>query len=109
MRERSAFPWLPIATIHWSGTVVFDDPDGKRFAKVREGFHKWLLRRGIVWVDVRVVSECKAHTDIVHCHLLFHLPVEYRTGGRFLQVEAALFATRRSPRSAAYWAETPST
>jgi hypothetical protein len=27
------------ATIHWSGTVVFDDPDGKLFAKVREGLH----------------------------------------------------------------------
>ena len=35
--------------------------------------------------------ECKAHTDIVHCHLLFHLPAEYRTGARFLQTEAALF------------------
>ena len=34
--------------------------------------------------------ECKAHTDIVHCHLLFHLPVEYRTGARLLQTEAAL-------------------
>ena len=34
------------ATIHWSGTVAFDDPDGKRFAKVREGFNKYLRRRG---------------------------------------------------------------
>ena len=72
-------PLVAHATIHWSGTVTFDDPDGKLFAKVREGLHKWLLRRGIaggltcVWC-----RECKAHTDIVHCHLLFHLPVEYR-------------------------------
>src|SRR5262245_27457950 len=85
-------PLVAHATIHWSGTVVFDDPDGKLFAKVREGLHKWLLRRGIaggltcVWC-----RECKAHTDIVHCHLLFHLPVEYRSGARFLQTEAALF------------------
>jgi hypothetical protein len=85
-------PLVAHATIHWSGTVVFDDPDGKLFAKVREGLHKWLLRRGIaggltcVWC-----RECKAHTDIVHCHLLFHLPVAYCTGARFLQVEAALF------------------
>jgi hypothetical protein len=35
--------------------------------------------------------ECKAHTDIVHCHLLFHLPVDYRAGAKFLQVETALF------------------
>ena len=40
MLDQSAFPWLPIATIHWSGTVVLDDPDGKRFAKVREGLSK---------------------------------------------------------------------
>ena len=35
--------------------------------------------------------ECKAHTDIVHCHLLFHLPVEDCTGEGLLQIEAALF------------------
>ena len=85
-------PLVAHATIHWSGTVAFDDPGGKLFAKVREGLHKWLLRRGIasgltcVWC-----RECKAHTDIVHCHLLFHLPVEYRMGARFLQTEAALY------------------
>ena len=85
-------PLVAHATIHWSGTVVFDDPDGKLFAKVREGLHKWLLRRGIVGGLTCVwCRECKAHTDIVHCHLLFHLPVEYRTGARFLQTEAALF------------------
>jgi hypothetical protein len=26
----------------------------------------------------------------VHCHLLFHLPVEYRSGKRLLQVEDAI-------------------
>ena len=41
------FPLVAHATIHWSGTVAFDDHDGKRFAKVREGFHKYLHRRGI--------------------------------------------------------------
>src|SRR5262245_40515352 len=30
-------PLVAHATIHWSGTVAFDDPDGKLFAKVREG------------------------------------------------------------------------
>jgi hypothetical protein len=80
------------ATIHWSGTVAFDDPDGQRFAKTREGFHKYLLRRGIVCGLASVwCRECKAHTDIVHCHLLFHLPVEDRTGARLLQIESALF------------------
>jgi len=85
-------PLVAHATIHWSGTVVFDDPDGKLFAKVREGLHKWLLRQGIVGGLTCVwCRECKAHTDIVHCHLLFHLPVEFRTGAKFLQTEAAVF------------------
>lgn len=90
--RKIGLPLVAHATIHWSGTVAFDDPNGKLFAKVGEGLHKWLLRRGIaggltcVWC-----RECKAHTDIVHCHLLFHLPTEYRTGARFLQAEAALF------------------
>jgi hypothetical protein len=84
-------PLVAHATIHWSGTVAFDDPDGQRFAKVREGFNKCLARRGIsggltaVWC-----RECRAHTDIVHCHLLFYLPAEYRTEPKFLQIEAAL-------------------
>src|SRR5262249_18052898 len=86
-----ALPLTAHATIHWSGTVVFDDPDGNLFAKVREGLHKWLLRRGVVSGLTCVwCRECKAHTDIVHCHLLFHLPAEYRSGARLLQTEAAL-------------------
>jgi hypothetical protein len=85
-------PLVAHATIHWSGTVAFDDPDGKLFARVREGLHKWLLRRRIVGgLSCVWCRECKAHTDIVHCHLLFHLPVEYRTSARFLQTEAAVF------------------
>jgi hypothetical protein len=83
---------LPLAahlTIHWSGTVAFDDPDGARFAKVREGLNKVLFRRGIpaAWAWCR---ECKAHTDIVHCHLLFHLPSAYRTGAKLAEVQACL-------------------
>lgn len=79
------------ATIHWSGTIAFDDHDGKRFAKVRKGLHKSFLRRGIPGgLTAAWCRECKAHTDIVHCHLLFHLPVAYRTGAKLLQIEAAL-------------------
>jgi hypothetical protein len=76
-------------TIHWSGTDAFDDHDGTRFAKVREGLAKVLLRRGIpvAWVWCR---ECKAHTDIVHSHLLFHLPAEYRLGRKLDEVMAVL-------------------
>src|SRR5262245_28233422 len=48
------------ATIHWVGTGAGDDPDGSRFAKVREGFDKWLRRQGIpggltcIWVRERL-------------------------------------------------------
>ena len=47
-------------TIHWVGTGAGDDPDGKQFAKVREGFDKWLTRQGIpggltaIWVRERL-------------------------------------------------------
>ena len=82
-------PLVAHLTIHWSGTVAFDDHDGTRFAKVREGLSKVLLRRGIpiAWVWCR---ECKAQTDIVHCHLLFHLPVEYRSGPKLEEMKAHL-------------------
>jgi hypothetical protein len=82
-------PLVAHLTIHWSGTFAFDDNDGTRFAKVREGLNKVLLRRGIpaAWVWCR---ECRAHTDIVHCHLLFHLPVEYRSGAKLDEMKAHL-------------------
>jgi hypothetical protein len=84
-------PLVAHATIHWSGTDAQDDPDGKRFAKVREHLDKYLGRRGIrggltgIWC-----RECRAHTDVVHSHLLFHLPLEFRRGAKLLQIEAAL-------------------
>ena len=86
-----ARPLVAHATIHWAGTIAFDDHYGNRFAKVREGLHKSLRRRGIpggltaVWC-----RECKALSDIVHCHLLFHLPPDYRKGAKLLQIEAAV-------------------
>ena len=82
-------PLVAHLTIHWSGTIAFDDRDGTRFAKVREGLAKVLIRRGIppAWAWCR---ECKAHTDIVHSHLLFHLPTEYRSGPKLHEIEAAL-------------------
>jgi hypothetical protein len=82
-------PLVAHLTIHWSGTVAFDDPDGTRFAKVREGLSKVLFRRGIpvAWVWCR---ECKAQTDIVHSHLLFHVPAEYRFGRKLAELRATL-------------------
>ena len=86
-----ARPLVAHLTIHWSLTDVGDDPDGKLFAKVREGLDKWLNRQGIAfagaWARER---QCRGQSDVEHCHLLFHLPVQYRTGKKLRQVETAI-------------------
>ena len=74
-------PLVAHLTIHWSGTIAFDDPDCTRFAKVRKGLNKILFRRGIpgAWVvqsshrhralpstfstPATVPFECKARSD----------------------------------------------
>ncbi len=77
--------------IHWSLTDVGDDPDGKLFAKLREGLDKWLNRRDIVfagaWVRER---QCGGQSDVEHCHLLFHLPVSTHAGKCLAQVNDAI-------------------
>jgi hypothetical protein len=84
-------PLVAHLTIHWSLTDLGDDPDGKLFAKFREGLDKWLDRKGIVfagaWARER---QSRGQSDVVHCHLLFHLPVEYRSGKRLLQVRDSI-------------------
>jgi hypothetical protein len=40
-----------------------------------------------VWARER---QAGGQSDVVHCHLLFHLPEEYRTGKRLLQVRDAI-------------------
>jgi hypothetical protein len=81
------------ATIHWAGTKVGDDPGGRLFAKVREGFDKWLRRNGhpdgltAVWVRERL---SKGSAEVVHCHMLFHLAHPFTSGRRLVQVEGAL-------------------
>jgi hypothetical protein len=84
-------PLVAHLTIHWSLTDIGDDPEGKLFAKVREGLHKWLDRHGIVfaaaWARER---QCRGQSDVEHCHLLFHLPVEYRSGKRLARINGAI-------------------
>jgi hypothetical protein len=78
-------------SIHWSLTDAGDDPNGTLFAKPREGLDKWLHRRGIVFAAVWARErQAGGQSDVVHCHLLFHLPVEYRSGKRLLQVRDAI-------------------
>ena len=63
-----------------------DDPNGKLFAKVREGLDKWLERRGIMFAGVWARErQCRGQSDVEHCHLLFHLPGKYRTGKKLLR------------------------
>ena len=51
------FPFLVAhVTIHWSGTVAFDDHHGTRLAKVREGLKKVLLRPAFLPRGCGVVS-----------------------------------------------------
>jgi hypothetical protein len=80
------------ATIHWVGTKAGDDPDGRLFAKVREGFDKWLKRQGIsgltaIWVRERLSG---GSAEVVHCHMLFHLAHPFIRVRRRIQVEGAL-------------------
>ena len=91
-------------TIHWAYTNIGDDPDGKRFAKVREGLAKWLRRHGIVFAAAWCIERMsRGQAEVVHCHLLFHLPIEYRAK-RKLQIEAAIYRLiKRHGRG--YWAE----
>ena len=84
-------PLVAHLTIHWSLTDAGDDPDGKLFAKVREGLDKWLHRHGIVFASAwSRERQSGGQSDVVHCHLLFHLPVQYRTGKKLLKVEDAI-------------------
>jgi hypothetical protein len=54
-------PLVAHATIHWSGTVVFDDPDGKLFAKVREGPPQMAPPAWSSWrSDLRVVPRVQS-------------------------------------------------
>jgi hypothetical protein len=105
-------PLVAHLTIHWAYADIGDDPDGKLLAKLREGLDKWLGRRGIVfaaaWARER---QSKGHSEVVHCHMLFHLPLEYRIGMKLREVEAAIYRLinkhgRRDPRKHGhgYWA-----
>jgi hypothetical protein len=108
-----SLPLVAHLTIHWAYTDVGDDLDGKLFAKVGEGLNKWARRHGFpltcAWARERMSG---GQAEVVHCHLLFHLLVEYRTGARLLQVEAAIYRLinrhgrcEGDKRGHGYWAD----
>ena len=90
-------PLVAHLTIHWSGTVAFDDPDGTRFAKVREGLAKVLLRRGI---PPRGSGAASAKPTPTSCIAIcsFILPIDYRTGPKLDEHQGRHRATGCSPR-----------
>lgn len=63
------------------------------FAKVREGFDKWLKRQGVpggltaIWVRERLSG---GSAEVTHCHILFHLPHPYTRGRKRIRVEDVL-------------------
>jgi hypothetical protein len=119
MMEARAFaklidrPLVAHLSIHWAFTDVGDDPDGRLFAKFREGLDKWARRHGFpltgIWARERL---SRGQAEVVHCHLLFHLPAQYRSGKGLREVEAAIYRLinkhgRREgyKRGDGYWAD----
>ena len=97
-------PLLAHLTIHWAYTNASDDPDGKLFARFREGLNKWLRRQHIAFAGAWCIERMsRGQAEVVHCHLLFHLPTEYCTA-RKLKVEEAIYRLiKRHGRG--YWAD----
>ena len=100
---------LPLNThliIHWAGTASGDDPNGKLFAKLREGYARWLRCRGAAFAGVWCREKLSGgQAEVEHCHLIHHLPEDWlmdaeltgigsnvmlRGGVKLLQVEVAL-------------------
>ena len=97
-------PLLAHARIYWAGPHAGDDPDGRHFARVREGFDKWLQRQDIpgglsaIWVGERM---SRGSADVEHCHLLFHLPP---TGARNTRRLTPRYVALSSATATAYTA-----
>jgi hypothetical protein len=82
---------MPLNThliIHWGGTLAGDDPDGELFAKLRYLLDKRFRRKyGIeligIWVRERHRNRhTRQQSEVVHSHLLLHLPSRWREAAR---------------------------
>lgn len=81
------------ATIHWAGTKVGDDPDGRLFARSVKASTSGLSDRASLAdcprygcaSDFQVVS-----AEVVHCHMLFHLAHPFLGHRKLLRVVRAL-------------------
>jgi hypothetical protein len=74
--------------IHWGGTLVGDDPDGKLFARLRYLLDKRFRRKygrelTAIWVRERHRDKrTRQPSEVTHSHLLLHLPSQYRKAAR---------------------------
>jgi hypothetical protein len=83
----------PVAhfTIHWVGTDAGDDPDGKLFAKVRDGYARWLRRRGVPFTGVWCREKLSGgQAEVEHAHLLVYLPTEWLVGAKLININGGV-------------------
>jgi hypothetical protein len=82
---------MPLNThliIHWGGTLAGDDPNGKLFAKFRYLLDLRFRRKfGIpltgIWVRERHRNKrTRQQSEVIHSHLLLHLPSRWRAALR---------------------------
>jgi hypothetical protein len=86
--HRIDLPLVAHFTIHWVGTDAGDDPDGKLFAKVRDGYARWLRRRGVlVWCREKLSG---GQAEVEHAHLLVHLPAEWVVGAKLAETNGGV-------------------
>ena len=82
---------MPLNThliVHWGGTLAGDDPDGNLFARLRYLLDKRFRRKynipltGI-WARERHRNKrTQQQSEVVHSHLLLHLPIRFRVSAR---------------------------
>jgi hypothetical protein len=77
--------------VHWVGTDAGDDPDGKLFAKVREGYARWLRRRGVPFAGIWCREKRSGgQAEVEHAHLLVHLPNEWLVGAKLISIDGGV-------------------
>ena len=95
---------IPLNThliIHWGGTLVGDDAEGKLFAKLRYLLDKRLRRKcgtplTAIWMRERHRNKrTRQQSEVVHSHLLLHLPSQWRQPARQCVTELVTLVARQ--------------
>jgi hypothetical protein len=78
-------------TIHWVGTGALDDPDGKLFATVREGYARWLRRRGVPFAGIWCrEKKSGGQAEVEHAHLIVHWPAQWLEGAKIIDINGGV-------------------